>query len=135
MSFLFPFFGSLQPILLENPVIALRKSVISSTKIFRTEHNVHQESPWGKRFGWLIGYTYYSKKENFYVCTEYKKTKSNCPVTAKILEEELIITGGAPQPQLCPNNISIDYIFIQYIANRNNLYVLVHFFLYLPVNF
>ena len=45
------------------------------------------------------------KKENFYVCTEYKKTKSNCPVTAKILEEELIITGGAPQPQLCPNNI------------------------------
>ena len=41
------------------------------------------------------GYTYYSKKENFYVCTEYKKTKSNCPVTAKILEEELIISGGA----------------------------------------
>ena len=70
---------------------------------------------------------YYSKKDNFYVCTEYKKTKSNCPVTAKILEEELIITGGGPQPQLCPNNIysSIDYIFIQYIANRNNLYVYV----------
>ena len=47
------------------------------------------------------------KKENFYVCTEYKKNKSNCPVTAKILEEELIIPGGegGPQPQLCPNNI------------------------------
>ena len=41
------------------------------------------------------GFTYYLKKENFYVSTEYKKTKSNCPVTAKILEEELIVTGGA----------------------------------------
>ena len=29
-------------------------------------------------------HSYYKKKENFYVCTEYKKEKANCPVTGKI---------------------------------------------------
>ena len=39
-------------------------------------------------------HSYYKKKENFYVCTEYKKEKANCPVTAKIVDTELIINGA-----------------------------------------
>ena len=39
-------------------------------------------------------HSYYKKKENFYVCTEHKKEKANCPVTAKIVDTELIINGA-----------------------------------------
>ena len=39
-------------------------------------------------------HSYYEKKDNFHVCTEYKKEKANCPVTAKIVDTELIINGA-----------------------------------------
>ena len=78
MSFLFTFFKSLQPTAW-NPAIALWKSAISSTKISSTEHNVpvHQEFPWGKRFGWLCPYQQWKRSVQQLLGAKYSKV-GNC---------------------------------------------------------
>ena len=34
------------------------------------------------------------RSENFYICAEHKKNKSNCPVTARIVDTELMTVGA-----------------------------------------